>query len=72
MNEILLDLVRRLTSRKFIIAGVSYILLFLQGLDVIALSEAIQSILASALPGYVLAEGTSDAIERYKSNHITP
>jgi hypothetical protein len=66
MKEILIDLFRRYTSRKFMAAFGGFVLIMFDGLEVAEFSAEVLTIAASGLALYIGAEATGDAITRYK------
>ena len=70
MKEILLDLFRRMTSRKFWAACASFSIVLLDGLGAASFSAEVLVIASTGLIAYIGAEATSDAITRYKGNGV--
>ena len=68
MKEILIDLFRRYTSRKFMAAVGGFTLIMLDGLEAAEFSAEVLGIAATALVAYIGAEGVSDTVERYRNN----
>lgn len=66
MKEILTDLLRRYSSRKFIAFLAGYSILILAGFGYAEFSAEVKTIAATAVIGYIGAEATGDAISRYK------
>lgn len=66
MREILLDLFRRYSSRKFIAFLAGYSIVILAGFGYADFSAEVKTIAATAVVAYIGAEATGDAITRYK------
>ncbi len=66
-GQLVLDLYRRFSSRKFLAAVGGFTLIMLDGLGAAEFSAEVLGISATALVAYIGAEGVSDTMERYKS-----
>ncbi len=66
-GQLVLDLYRRFSSRKFLAAVGGFTLIMLDGLGAAEFSAEVLGIGATALVAYIGAEGVSDTVERYKS-----
>ena len=65
-GQLVLDLYRRFSSRKFLAAVGGFTLIMLDGLGAAEFSAEVRTIGASALVAYIGAEATGDAIARMK------
>ncbi len=65
-KEFFLDLLQRFTSRKFLVVVAAILILFFR--DYLALSPDDINTLKQILLMYLAAEGTADAVTRYKNN----
>ena len=70
-GQLVLDLYRRFSSRKFLAAVGGFTLIMLDGLGAAEFSPEVLTIAASAMVLYIGAEATGDAIERYKTPKTT-
>jgi hypothetical protein len=68
MKEILTDLFRRFTSRKFLVTCMAFTITIMQGTGLAEFSSEVQVASATALVAYIGAEGVSDTVARYKNN----
>ena len=65
-GQLVLDLYRRFSSRKFLAAVGGFTLIMLDGLGAAEFSAEVLTIGASAMVAYIGAEATVDAIARMK------
>ncbi|MEE9149950.1 MAG: hypothetical protein V3U27_21440 [Candidatus Tectomicrobia bacterium] len=66
MSEVLLDLFRRYSSRKFLAAGAAFTIVLLDGLGAAEFTAEVLAIASTGLVAYIGAEATGDAITRMK------
>ena len=69
MKELLLDLARRYTSRKFIAFLAGYSIIILAGFGYAEFSAEVKTIAASAVIGYIGMEGGGDVITRWRNGN---
>ncbi len=68
MKEILLDLFRRYTSRKFLAAAAGFTIVIMDGTGQAEFSAEVLGIATTALVAYIGAEAVGDTVARYRSN----
>ena len=66
MKEILADLFRRYSSRKFMAAVGGFTLILLDGLGLAEFSAEVLGIAATALVAYIGVTGATDTMDRFK------
>ena len=66
MNEIVLDLYTRLTSRKFLAGLFGIMLLLGDNLGYIGLDSETRKQILTLILGYIFVEGSADAVRAYK------
>ena len=62
MKEVLIDVLRRFTSRKFIAAAAGFTIVLLDGLGYAEFSAEVLTIASSTLVAYIGAEATYDVV----------
>ena len=67
MKEILTDLFRRYTSRKFLAAAAAFTIVLLDGLGAAEFTAEVLAIASTGIVAYIGAEATGDAITRMNS-----
>lgn len=67
MKEILLDLFKRYSSRKFIAFLAGYSIIILAGFGYAEFSAEVKTIAVSAVLGYIGMEGGGDVITRWRN-----
>lgn len=66
MNDIVLDLYQRLTSRKFLAGLFGIVLLLGDNLGYIGLDSETRKQILMLILGYIFVEGGADAVRAYK------
>ncbi len=68
MKEILIDLFRRYTSRKFLAAAAAFTIVIMDGTGQAEFSAEVLAIATTALVAYIGAEAVGDTVTRYKAS----
>ncbi len=66
MGDILLDLIRRYSSRKFLVAIAAFTIVLLDGLGAAEFTAEVLAISTTALIAYIGVEGGRDIMEKRK------
>ncbi len=67
LKDVLIDLFRRFSSRKFIAMLIGFTLILLDGYDQVELTDTVLAAASSTIVLYIGAEATGDIVTRYRN-----